>query len=125
MPLYADVGLLALRLMIAGEFLPSGWTTVRDPVGRGKQNGLSPAFMGFIGVAEIAGSLGLAFGALPRFAALGLMIIGAGAMQKKIFVWHSGYWGGSDGYGWHYDLMLFTMNLVIALGGAGRLALFP
>jgi uncharacterized membrane protein YphA (DoxX/SURF4 family) len=120
----ADVGLLALRLMIAGEFFPSGLPSVRDPVGRGATNGLSPAFMRFIGLAEMAGSLGLVFGVLARYAAIGLMIIGAGAMQKKIFVWHSGYWG-KDGYGAHYDLMLFTMNLVIALNGAGRLALLP
>jgi putative oxidoreductase len=120
----ADFALLALRLMIAGEFLPSGWSSARDPVTRGPQNGLPPAFMRFIGVAEMAGSLGLVFGVLPRFAALGLMLIGAGAMQKKIFVWHSGYWG-TNGYGWHYDLMLFTMNLVIALVGAGRFALVP
>jgi uncharacterized membrane protein YphA (DoxX/SURF4 family) len=80
--------------------------------------------MRFIGLAEMAGSLGLVFGVLARYAAIGLMIIGAGAMQKKIFVWHSGYWG-KDGYGAHYDLMLFIMNLVIALMGAGRLALLP
>jgi uncharacterized membrane protein YphA (DoxX/SURF4 family) len=108
--------------MIAGEFFPSGWSSARDPVARGAQNGISPAFMRFIGVAEMAGSLGLACGVLSRCAAIGLMVIGAGAMQKKIFVWHSGYWG-KDGYGWHYDLMLFTMNLVIALGGSGRLVL--
>jgi putative oxidoreductase len=120
----ADVGLLALRLMIAAEFFPSGLTSVRDPVTRGTENGLSPAFMRFIGLAEMAGSLGLVFGVLARYAAIGLLIIGAGAMQKKIFVWHSGYWG-KDGYGAHYDLMLFTMNLVIALMGAGRLALLP
>jgi uncharacterized membrane protein YphA (DoxX/SURF4 family) len=118
----ADIGLLALRLMIAGEFGPSGWSNARDPVVRGKQNGLSPAFMRFIGVAEMAGSLVLACGVLSRVVAIGLMVIGAGAVQKKIFVWHSGYWG-KDGYGWHYDLMLFTMNLVIALGGSGRLVL--
>jgi putative oxidoreductase len=125
MPPLPDFALLALRLMIAGEFFPSGLSSARDPVARGKENGLSPSFMVFIAVAEMAGGLGLVVGVLPRYAALGLMLIGAGAMQKKIFVWHSGYWGGANGYGWHYDLMLFTMNLVVALVGAGRFALFP
>jgi putative oxidoreductase len=119
-----DVGLLALRLMVAGEFFPSGLTTVRAPAARGTENGLSPAFMLFIGIAEMAGSLGLVFGVLARWAALGLMVIGAGAMQKKIFVWHSGYWG-KDGYGAHYDLMLFAMNFAIATLGSGRLSLLP
>jgi putative oxidoreductase len=78
----------------------------------------------FIGVAEMAGSAGLVFGVLARWAAVGLILIMAGAIQKKVFVWHSGYWG-KDGYGWHYDLMLVTMNLVIATLGPGRLALLP
>ena len=119
-----DIGLLALRLMIAAEFFPSGLTSARDPVGRAKENGLSPAFMMFIAIAEMAGSLGLVFGVLARWAAIGLLIIGAGAIQKKLFVWHTGYWG-KDGYGAHYDLMLFTMNLVIALTGPGAFALLP
>lgn len=117
-----DVGLLALRCMIAGEFFPSGWASARDPVGRGKQNGLSPAFMLFIAVAEMAGSAGLVFGVLSRWAAIGLILIMAGAIQKKLFVWHTGYWG-KDGYGVHYELMLVTMNFVIATVGPGRLAL--
>jgi putative oxidoreductase len=119
-----DVALLGLRVMIAGEFFPSGLTSARDPVARGKENGLSPAFMLFIAVAEMAGSLGLVFGVLARWAAAGLMVIGAGAMQKKLFVWRTGYWG-KDGYGAHYDLMLFVMNFVVIAVGTGRLALIP
>jgi putative oxidoreductase len=43
----------------------------------------------------------------------------AGAIQKKIFVWHTGFWGKhSDG--WHYDLLFVAMNLVIATTGGGR-----
>jgi putative oxidoreductase len=119
-----DFGALALRLMIAVEFFPSGWAAVRDPAGRGQQNGLNPAMMVFIGVAEIAGSLGLVFGVLARWAAVGLMIIMAGAISKKIFVWHTGFWG-KDSQGWHYELMLTVMNFAIATGGAGQIALMP
>jgi putative oxidoreductase len=120
-----DVGLLALRCMIAGEFFPSGWYSARDPVGRGKQNGLGPAMMLFIAVAEMAGSGGLVFGVLARWAAVGLILIMLGAIQKEVFVWHKSYWGGTDGYGWHYNLMLIAMNLVIATVGPGQLALLP
>jgi putative oxidoreductase len=119
-----DVALLGLRLMVAGEFFPSAYLSARDPAGRGKGEGLSPGFMLFIAIAEVAGSLGLVFGVLARWAAMGLMIIGVGAMQKKVFVWRSGYWG-KDGYGAHYDLMLFSMNFVIAAMGSGRLSLWP
>lgn len=47
----------------------------------------------------------------------------AGGIAKKVSS-HAGFWG-KDGYGWHYDLMLATMNLMIALAGPGRLSLVP
>jgi putative oxidoreductase len=119
-----DVGALAVRLMLAGEFLPSGIADLRDPTGRAKLNGVSPAFMIFIGLAESAAGLGLTAGTLARAAALGLIAIMIGAIYKKAFVWHTGYWG-KDNMGWHYELMLVTMCLVIALGGPGGLALIP
>jgi hypothetical protein len=37
-------------------------------------------------------------------------------------VWKIGFWGGRA-YGWHYDLMLLVMNLVILLTGGGRFVL--
>jgi putative oxidoreductase len=76
-------------------------------------------FTRFLGLAELAGGLGVALGILPQLAALGLILIMAGAIQKKIAVWHTGFWGKhSDG--WHYDLMLVLMCLVIATTGGGR-----
>jgi putative oxidoreductase len=60
----------------------------------------------------------VAFGVLIQLAAIGLILIMLGAIQKKIFVWKSGFWGGQ---GWHYDLMLLVMNLVILVTGGGRL----
>jgi putative oxidoreductase len=60
---------------------------------------------------------------LPRCAALGLILIMLGAIQKKIFVWKTGFWGAhSDG--WHYDLLFVAMCLVIATTGPGRFALW-
>jgi putative oxidoreductase len=52
-------------------------------------------------------------------AACGLILIMLGAIQKKIFVWHTGFWGEKS-YGWHYDLMFVVMNLVIMFSGGGR-----
>lgn len=44
------------------------------------------------------------------------------AIQKQIFVWHTGFRSkGSDG--WHYDLLFMAMNLVIATTGGGRFVL--
>lgn len=119
-----DLGALALRLMVAGEIMTSGISNVRDPAGRGKQNGVSAPFITFIGVAEVAGGLGLVAGVLARAAAIGLMLIMAGAIQKKARVWRTGYWGATSP-GWHYELMLVVMCLVLALAGPGAIALAP
>jgi putative oxidoreductase len=121
---FNDFALLFMRLLVGWVFIWSGWSHVRDPVARGKSIGLSPEITRFLGVAEVAGGLGVALGVLPQFAALGLILVMLGAIQKKIFVWHTGFWGKSSD-GWHYDLLFVAMCLVIATTGGGRLVLFP
>jgi putative oxidoreductase len=120
---FNDIGLLLLRLMAGGVFFDSGLRHVKDPVGRAKTIDASPRFTLFLGIAELAGGAGLAVGLLTQLAALGLMLLGLGAMVKKIFVWKTGFWG-EKGYGWHYDLLLFVMNLEILITGGGRWVLF-
>ena len=50
---------------------------------------------------------------------MGIML---GAIQKKLFVWHTGFWGDKT-YGWHYDLTFVIANLVILTTGGGRFVL--
>jgi putative oxidoreductase len=45
------------------------------------------------------------------------------AIQKKIFVWRTGFWGKSGTNGWSYDTMLVVMNLVIVTTGGGNFSL--
>jgi len=116
---FTDFGLLALRLMVAAIFISSGWSHLTKSDERSKSIGMSKGFTIFLGVAEVAGSLGVVFGVLTQLAALGLILIMLGAIQKKIFVWHIGFWGERT-YGWHYDLMLVVMNLVILFSDGGR-----
>jgi putative oxidoreductase len=111
-----------LRVMVAVVFLAGGWNHLKDPAGRSKDIGMSKGFTIFLGAAEIAGSLGIMFGVLTQLAAIGLILIMLGAIQKKIVVWHTGFWG-KNGSGWHYDLLFVVMNLVIATTGGGRLVL--
>ena len=71
----------------------------------------------------MAGGLGVAFGVLTQLAAIGLILVMLGAIQKKIFVWKTGFWGERNS-GWHYDSMLVVMNLVIATTAGGRYVLW-
>jgi putative oxidoreductase len=120
---FTDLSLLLLRLMVAAVFVTSGLSHVRSPKERAKSIGMSPSFTIFLGVAEIMGGLGVAFGVLIQLAATGLILLMLGAMQKKIFVWHTGFWG-EKASGWHYDLMLLLMNLVIVCTGGGKYVLW-
>ena len=119
---FLDLSLLLLRLMVGIVFLWGGWSHAKDPAERGKSIGMSKGFTLFLGIAEIAGALGVMFGVLTQAAAFGLILIMLGAIQKKIFVWHTGFWG-ERGSGWHYDLMLVMMNLVIACTNGGAYVL--
>lgn len=120
---FTDLSLLLLRLMVAAVFVTSGLSHVKDPKERSKSIGQSAGFTMFLGVAEIMGGLGVAFGVLTQLAAIGLILLMLGAIQKKIFVWHTGFWGEKSS-GWHYDLMLVLMNFVIVCTGGGKYVLW-
>ncbi len=119
---FTDLALFLLRCMVGIVFLTSGWNHVKDPTGRAKSIGMSKSFTIFLGVAEMAGALGLMSGVLTQAAAFGLSLIMLGAIQKKIFLWHTGFWGDKAS-GWHYDLMFIVMNVVIITTGGGRYVL--
>jgi len=120
---FTDVALLLLRIMVGIVFMTSGWKDLRDPEGRSKDIGTSKGFTIFLGAAELAGSLGVIFGVLAQPAAIALILIMLGAIQKKIFVWGTGFWGKSGTNGWSYDTILVVMNLVILTTGGGNLSL--
>jgi putative oxidoreductase len=118
-----DAGLLLQRLMVAVVFFWSGASHLKHPAERAKSIGMSEGFTKFLGIVEVAGALGVAFGVLTQLAALGLILVMLGAIQRKITVWHTGFWG-EKASGWHYDLMLLVMNLVILFTNGGRYVLY-
>ena len=117
-----DFALLGLRLVVAIVFGASGYFHLKDPIGRAKSVELSPAVTAGLGAAEALASLGLVSGILIQPAALGLILVDLGAIQKKALTWKTGFWGEKAG-GWHYDLMLLAMNLVILCTAGGSLVL--
>lgn len=119
---FTDLALLLLRLMVALVFITSGTSHLKNSEARSKSIEMSKGFTIFLGIAEVAGGLGVAFGVLTQLAAFGLIALMLGAIQKKIFSWHTGFWGEKT-YGWHYDLMFILMNLVIACTDGGQYVL--
>jgi putative oxidoreductase len=117
-----DFGLLALRFMVGATYINSGYNDLKDPDARAKSIGMSKVFTIFLAVAELAGGAGVIFGVLQQLAAIGLIMIMLGAIQKKIFVWKTGFWG-KDGFGWSYELTLISMLLVILFTDGGKFVL--
>jgi putative oxidoreductase len=120
---FTDIALLLLRLMVGIVFITSGYKHLKDPATRSKDIGMSKSFTVFLGAAELAGGLGVISGVLAQLAAIGLILVMLGAIQKKIFIWHTGFWGKSGTDGWSYDTMLVVVNLVIVTTGGGNLTL--
>ena len=120
---FTDVAVLLLRVMVGLVFITSGWQHLKAPEARSKDIGMSKGFTVFLGAAEVVGSLGVIVGVLTQLAAAGLILLMLGAIQKKIFVWRTGFWGDSGTNGWSYDTMLIVMNLVIVTTGGGNLSL--
>ncbi len=120
---FTDVALLLLRVVVGVVFITSGWNHLKDPEARSKDIGMSKGFTILLGTAEVALSLGVIFGVLTQLAASGLILLMLGAIQKKIFVWRTGFWGESGTNGWSYDTMLVVMSLVIVTTGGGNVSL--
>jgi putative oxidoreductase len=119
---FTDFSILLLRLMIGLVFISSGYSHLKDPDARAKSIETSKGFTIFLGVAEVAGGLGVASGVLTQLAAFGLILVMCGAIYKKIVAWHTGFWG-EKASGWHYDLIFILMNLVIATTNGGAYVL--
>jgi putative oxidoreductase len=119
---FTDLALLLMRLMVGLVFVSSGYGHLKNPAERSTSIGMSIGFTIFLGLAEVAGGLGVAAGVLTQLAAIGLILLMLGAIQKKIFVWHTGFWGEKSS-GWHYDLLFVLMNLVILCTDGGRYVL--
>lgn len=119
MVLVEQTALLALRVLTAAVFVWSGFGHARDPGRSSKDIGLPKPIVLLIGIVELLAGLGLAGGLLTRLSAVGLMVIMLGAMHRKAFVWHSGFWG-KNGMGWHYDLLFFLIALMVFATNGGE-----
>jgi putative oxidoreductase len=107
--------------MVGLTYAMAGYRDLTSPDSPDKGHGMPKGFMTFISIAEIAGAAGLILGVLQQLAAIGLIIIMLGAIQKKIFDWKTGFYG--NGSGWYYDTTLVSMLVVILFTDGGRFVL--
>lgn len=117
-----DVSLLLLRLLIAAVFGTSGWSHLTKPTERAESLGMSPGFTLALGAIEVVGAGSVALGLFPQIGAILLIGVMFGAIQRKMFVWKTGFWG-DNGQGWYYDLLYLVCNLVILTTGGGSIAI--
>ncbi|HUO85629.1 MAG TPA: DoxX family protein [Thermoanaerobaculia bacterium] len=61
------------------------------PKERAESIGMSPAFTLVLGVVEVLGALSLIVGVYPQIGAIALIGVMLGAIQKKMFVWKTGW----------------------------------
>jgi len=118
-----DVGLLIARLVLAFIMLVSFKNKVSDIAKFSKANNL-PLVGGYlqVGLELLSGTL-LLTGVFTIVGALLAMLAMEGSMFFHIFVWRSKYWASSGG--WEYDLMIFSMALLIFATGGGTLGIYP
>jgi putative oxidoreductase len=120
---FTDFALVFLRLMVGLVYIDSGYNDLKAPEARAKNLGLPTGLSVFIGIAELLGGIAVVIGFLSQLAAIGLILIMLGALQKKIFVWKTGFWG-KDGLGWNYELILISMLLVVICTNGGRFVIW-
>lgn len=119
---FLPLSLLLLRLIVAVIFFSSGRSHAENPIERGKSIGMSPSVTRTLGVVEMVAAVSIALGIFPQLGALLIMATMAGAIQKKIFVWSTGFYA-DKGFGWHYDLLLLLAALVIFATNGGAFIL--
>jgi putative oxidoreductase len=118
-----DPALLFLRVMAGAIYADSGYRDITAPEARSKAIGMPKSFTIFLAVAELAGGAGLILGVFQQLAAFGLILIMLGAIQKKLTVWNTGFWGDTSP-GWYYELTLISILGVIIATDGGKLVLF-
>lgn len=116
--LLENLALLLLRAVLSLVFLASGWSHARKPVERAESIGLPAPVAWGLGLLELVAGVSLLLGVYPRSGAVLVMLVMAGAIYKKVFVWKTGLFGEGNG-GWYYDLVYLAAALVVLATGGG------
>ena len=121
---YSDLARLLLRLTLGAIFLLHGLP--KRGLWSAKPSDRMPATMlrnlRILSIAEPAGALGLIFGFLTQFAALGLVIVMLGAITFLRTKAHRKF-KEENAPGWEFEFLLMMVALALAIVGGGKYAL--
>jgi putative oxidoreductase len=109
---------LLLRLGLAAVFLYHGSDLVSKGLGAGWNPDLPVPAQVAVAWGELLGGLAMALGLLTRLAALGLIVIMAGA----IAVVHAPNGFDMRNHGWEYNFVLIVVAVSVFLLGSGPIA---
>ena len=117
-----DFALLLLRIGLASIFLGIH----KQRLWKVQPSAQMPAGMlrtlRFLSIAEPAGALGVLFGFLTRYAAIGLALVMLGALRFLITKVHRKF-TGENVAGWEFEYLILLVAVALAIFGAGRYAL--
>jgi len=119
---FTDLALLLLRLMVGLIFFASGWKHAFNAETRSKDID-EQKFYTFSWHSRMGRCVRSCLRFTYTIAAIGLIFIMFGAIQKKIFLWHTSFWGKHETEGWSYEIMMILMNFVISTTAGGRFVL--
>lgn len=121
---YSDFGFLFLRLVVGVIFIAHGLQkfTMWNMTPNAQMGAGVLSLMKLLSIIEPLAGLVLILGIGLNLAALVLALIMLGAILMKIFVFKVGFIA-FQATGWELDLVLLAANLVLLLGGGGKLVL--
>jgi putative oxidoreductase len=121
---YYDFGLLFLRLTVGAIFIVHGLQKLAmwNMAPNAQMGAGALLLMKLLSITEPLAGAVLILGIWVNLAALVLAFIMLGAILMKIFVFKVGF-VALQTTGWELDLALLAANLVLLLGGGGKLAL--
>lgn len=119
--LVVGVVLLLVRAVLAFTFFHESLLKLKDVRAFAKNDGPPLPLAWFVPMAEFAAALSFATGVLAQWAGIGVVVLMLITITMQNFRWHSRYWAADNG--WEYDLFLLTMASVIAVFGAGPIAI--
>jgi putative oxidoreductase len=110
---------LLLRLGLAAVFLYHGSQQVSKDLGAGWNPDLPAPVQVAVAWGELLGGLAMAVGLLTRLAALGLIVIMAGAIALV----HAPHGFDIQNHGWEYNFVLIVVSVAVFLLGSGPIGL--